>query len=98
MDKPIFMHENLEVYKLARGVELTLAMSQHRLGKLTEARRALAQARKQMEQLNRRFPGTREHPSGDGWHVWIYNAALLAEAETLIEGTTAASKPLASSQ
>jgi WD40 repeat protein len=79
-------------------LELILAMSQHHLGNPTGARNALARARKQMEQLGRTFPGTREHPSPAWWGFWMFDRALQAEAETLIEGTTTAAKPLASSQ
>jgi len=67
-------------------VELALAMSQHHLGKPTEARDALAQARQKMEELNKVFPGTAEHPTSDGWDLWMFDTALLNEAEALIDG------------
>lgn len=38
------------------------------------------------EKLDRMFPGTRERPSPWGWEFWMFDKALLAEAEALIEG------------
>ena len=35
------------------------------------------------------FPGTRERPSPWGWEFWMFDKALLADAEALIEGTPA---------
>lgn len=64
-------------------------MGQYRLGKEAEARSSLAQARKHLEKLDSMFPGTRERPSPWGWEFWMFDKALLAEAEALIEGTPA---------
>jgi len=67
-------------------VELALAMSQQQLGKPADARATLAQARQDMETLNKQFPGTPEHPTSWGWDFWMFDTALLHEAEALIDG------------
>ncbi len=73
---------------------LAQAMSQHQLQKPAEARDALTKAREMMAVLDEQFPGTPERPSNNGqWHRWMLIKALLAEAETLIEGKPAAPQP-----
>jgi len=67
---------------------LAQAMSQHQLQKPAEARGALTKAREMMAVLDEQYPGTPERPSNNGmWGRWMLIKALLAEAETLIEGT-----------
>ncbi len=66
---------------------LAQAMSQHQLQKPAEARSALTKAREMMAVLDKQYPGTPERPSNGWWNRWMLIKALLAEAETLIEGT-----------
>ena len=71
---------------------LAQAMSQHQLQKPAEARAALTKAREMMAVLDEEYPGTPERPSNWSWNRWMLEKALLAEAETLIEGKPASAK------
>jgi len=69
-------------YTQAEG-SAVLAMAQFRLGKIEEAREALA---KSETVLRERIPPPGSHDLGSDWRDWIIAHALLDEAKSLIEG------------
>jgi tetratricopeptide (TPR) repeat protein len=71
-------------YTQAEG-SAVLAMAQFRLGRMEEARAALAKLEKV---LRDDLPPLRSRDLGHDWKDWIIAHALLDEASTLIEGQT----------
>jgi serine/threonine-protein kinase len=70
---------------------LFLAMAQHRLGRIGEARQALDQAR---SILDRRWATLEQGDYFDGhWAEWLRARIVLREAEELIEGKRARAQP-----
>ena len=72
-------------YTQAEGLAV-LAMAQFRLGKIEEARGALA---KSETIVRERLPPADSHDLGGDWIDWIIAHALLDEARSLIEGPSA---------
>jgi len=67
---------------LSAALRATLAMARHRLGKVADARQALAEAAKLFEE---NWPRVNEGKLGAGWHDVLIAQILLHEARTLIE-------------
>jgi len=68
-----------------------LAMTQHRLGQVKEAREALANAQ---AILAKKMPDpAKGQPFGDDWHEWAHSRTLCREAEQLLTKELDGKKP-----
>jgi hypothetical protein len=77
-----------DIHHLRSCPHTVRALCEFRQGNVRIARQSLSTARVSLQELERarNYPSTNDQPSDKNWALWIFEKALLHEAEQVVEG------------